>query len=70
MEDQRHQQLMDFMSSFPDSVEWKIKETNSKFDTKMEEINCELKYINDKIDRNDDKAHGCTKEDGGQTIDY
>ena len=50
MEEQRHLQLMTFMTEFRTSIEDNIKKTNNKMDENMKEINVEMKNIKDRMD--------------------
>ena len=50
MEEQRHLQLMTFMSEFRTSIEDSIKKTNTKIDDNMKDLNIEMKQLKDRMD--------------------
>ena len=55
-EDLRHEQLMNFMATFKNSMEENMKVTNDKLDTKIDKICVDMEAMNCKIDANDDKS--------------
>ena len=59
METERHEQLVNFMTSFKLSVESmqeNIKDTNKKLDAKMEEMNTEIRGIKTKMNEDGDQT--------------
>ena len=56
-EAKRHQQLMDFMTSFRSSMETNMKENNDKLDVKIDNVGKEVKEINGRLTKheNDEK---------------
>ena len=68
MEEQRHEQLMKFMTSFRDSIEanikvtnQKIEYTNKKLDSKFEELNEEMKELSTKVNKNEAQERAAAK---------
>ena len=68
MEEQRHAQLMNFMTSFRDSIEsnikvtnQKIEYTNRKLDSKFEELNEEMKELSTKVNKNEAQEREAAK---------
>ena len=56
-EEERHNKLMKFMTSFRESMEKDIKETNKKLDSNMEVLNVEMKELKTTIDENKEQAN-------------